>query len=531
MTSPLSNGTSHSSSTSSSNSSKKRSRDSPPPPPTSQPTPTPPSPLPPSSTSSSSSSYTPRDDAGLIVDEYRVWKKNSPYLYDVVLSAELEWPSLTCQWLPDRRSLDSADVVIQRLLMGTQTDGSEGNYVIIAEVKLPAEGVVVDAEEFSKQVGDHEKVGGLGAGHGMGEEEAGGGEGGGGGAGGREVGGWGVGGKSGKVEVVQRIPHPSEVNRARYLPHNPDIIATRGVEADLYIFDRTRYASKPMEGGGWTCDVRLRGHGGEGYGMGWSVVEEGRLASCAGDGSVCVWDVTGGRGERGEARVILPTLSWTSAHGTAAVNDVSLSYTHPHLLATCGDDSLIRTWDIRIPPPHLATHQLSHHTAAVNSVHFSPLSHYTLASASDDHSVCVWDIRQPASPLHVLRAHHDSVIQVQWCTFDVHVLASAGADRRVAVWDVSREEEEEEEEEGGGKEEGEGEGGGKLVFLHAGHTDKVGELSWNGVEEEPWMVASVADNNIVQVWQVADNIVGHDSDDDDEQDGVVEEQVKKSKTS
>ncbi len=29
-------------------------------------------------------------------------KKNAPYLYDVVITHALDWPSLTCQWFPDR---------------------------------------------------------------------------------------------------------------------------------------------------------------------------------------------------------------------------------------------------------------------------------------------------------------------------------------------------------------------------------------------------------------------------------------------
>lgn len=31
-----------------------------------------------------------------------MWKKNAPFLYDVILTHPLEWPSLTVQWLPDR---------------------------------------------------------------------------------------------------------------------------------------------------------------------------------------------------------------------------------------------------------------------------------------------------------------------------------------------------------------------------------------------------------------------------------------------
>ena len=39
----------------------------------------------------------------LINEEYKVWKKNAPYLYDVVLTHALDWPSLTVQWLPTRK--------------------------------------------------------------------------------------------------------------------------------------------------------------------------------------------------------------------------------------------------------------------------------------------------------------------------------------------------------------------------------------------------------------------------------------------
>lgn len=36
-----------------------------------------------------------------ISDEYKIWKKNTPFLYDLVMTHALEWPSLTMQWLPD----------------------------------------------------------------------------------------------------------------------------------------------------------------------------------------------------------------------------------------------------------------------------------------------------------------------------------------------------------------------------------------------------------------------------------------------
>jgi len=33
-------------------------------------------------------------------EEYKIWKKNTPFLYDYVQTQPLEWTSLTVQWLP-----------------------------------------------------------------------------------------------------------------------------------------------------------------------------------------------------------------------------------------------------------------------------------------------------------------------------------------------------------------------------------------------------------------------------------------------
>ena len=37
----------------------------------------------------------------MINEEYKIWKKKTPFLYDLVMTHALEWPSLTAQWLPD----------------------------------------------------------------------------------------------------------------------------------------------------------------------------------------------------------------------------------------------------------------------------------------------------------------------------------------------------------------------------------------------------------------------------------------------
>ncbi|KAL5575973.1 hypothetical protein UlMin_017672 [Ulmus minor] len=47
----------------------------------------------------------------LINKEYKIWKKNTPFLYDLVITYALEWPSLTVEWTtPSSRCDDRTDV-------------------------------------------------------------------------------------------------------------------------------------------------------------------------------------------------------------------------------------------------------------------------------------------------------------------------------------------------------------------------------------------------------------------------------------
>ena len=39
-----------------------------------------------------------------------------------------------------------------------------------------------------------------------------------------------------------------------------------------------------------------------------------------------------------------------------------------------------------------------------------------------------------------------------------------------------------------------------LQFIHGGHTAKISDFSWN--PNEPWVICSVSEDNIMQVWQM-----------------------------
>jgi histone-binding protein RBBP4 len=91
-------------------------------------------------------------------EEYKIWKKNTLFLYDLVIIHSLEWPSLIVQWLPDREEPHGKDYSIQKMILGTHTSDNEPNYLMLAQVQLLLE----DAENDSRQYDDERgEIGGF----------------------------------------------------------------------------------------------------------------------------------------------------------------------------------------------------------------------------------------------------------------------------------------------------------------------------------------------------------------------------------
>jgi histone-binding protein RBBP4 len=101
--------------------------------------------------------------------------------------------------------------------------------------------------------------------------------------------------RSAKVSIIQRITHPTEVHRARYMPHNPNLIATKTATANVLVFDRSKHPSTPDDNKS-RPDLTLTGHTSEGYGLAWNPHEshQSHLLSGSDDALCCVWDISQG---------------------------------------------------------------------------------------------------------------------------------------------------------------------------------------------------------------------------------------------
>ncbi|SAM02560.1 hypothetical protein [Absidia glauca] len=367
-----------------------------------------------------------------INEDYQLWKKTAPVLYDVVVTQNLTWPTLTCQWLPEL-SRDHG-YTSQGLLIGTNTNDEETNYTQFLSVDIP------QADPLPTTTA-----------------------------------------QKARIYLVQQMEHPGEVNRARYQPSNPDIIATKTRDGPVLVYDRTN----PL------TPIRLTGHSKEGYGLAWNPHsgKSNHLLSAGFDHLICHWDI-------GLIADDKTPYQRYEAH-TDCVEDVSWNATNDSVFASVADDKKLMIWDTRTGTS--PTQKVQAHKAEINSVAFHPHQEWMIATGSSDKTIGLFDTRKLGRKLHSFDMHDGEVHQVAWSPHDEPIIASAAMDRKIMIWDLRRigEEQTPEDAEDGPPE---------LMFVHNGHTSRISEFDWNPLE--PWMIASAAEDNIIQVWQVCYDTIG-----------------------
>lgn len=231
----------------------------------------------------------------------------------------------------------------------------------------------------------------------------------------------------------------------------------------------------------------------------------GNLLSGSDDFKICIWDVNGAT----KTNNLLDAKSIYTGH-TNVVEDVDWHAHHPEMFGSVGDDKKLMIWDTRDARLDKAKHSIDAHIAEINCLSFNPFSEFILATGSADKTVALWDLRNLKHKLHVFEGHQDELFGVSWSPHNETILASCSADRRCHIWDLSKIGEEQTPEDAD-------DGPPELLFIHGGHTAKISDFAWNA--NDNWVVASVAEDNILQIWQMAENI--YNNDDDEAGDGEV----------
>lgn len=288
----------------------------------------------------------------------------------------LEWPSLTVQWLPDVQRIEGADYTTHRLILGTHTS-DEQNHLVIAKLLLPTDDAQFDASRYDTDRGGILKIffflninllflefGGFGS-------------------------------ITGKIDVEIKMNHEGEVNRARYMPQNPVLLATKSPSSEVFIFDYTKHPSVPTNDNMCKPQLRLRGHSKEGrliivsfiffktnalgYGLSWNCNLSGHLLSASDDTTVCLWDIQAAPVNANylDAKTIF------NGHN-AVVEDVAWHVLHDAVFGSVADDHKLMIWDTRNNSNNRPAHTVEAHSAEVNCLSFNPYSEFILATGSAD---------------------------------------------------------------------------------------------------------------------------------------------------
>eukprot|EP00924_Labyrinthula_sp_SR-Ha-C_P014415 maker-scaffold_20-snap-gene-5.13-mRNA-1 protein AED:0.05 eAED:0.05 QI:44/1/1/1/1/1/8/16/437 len=389
----------------------------------------------------------------IVDNEYIVWKKNAPFLYDLVKTTQLDWPSLTCEWFSKKVELPNKGFHEQRLLLGTNTSGQEQNSLLIANIKLPNHDASVDVRLYDEEKGE------LGS----------------------------YGDQSSKFEIQVKINHDGEINRARIMPQNELIIASKTIEGPVYVFDISKCPSVPEDD---LCkpQVKLKGHEGEGYGLDWNKIRKGRLVSGADDCKICLFDLESTSNH---------LVSGFKAH-QQSVGDCRFHPRDENVFGSVSDDSTFKIWDSRdLGDSPAAVKSAEAHENGANCFSFNPFKDTLFLTAGGDSLVKLWDMRKMRKPLHTFVGHRNGIMQLEWSPFDMAKFATCAEDRRVIVWDAGKIGDEQSPEDAAS-------GPPELMFTHGGHSAEVKDFGWNKNEE--YVMASVSEDNVLQIWQPSDSL-------------------------
>ena len=388
-------------------------------------------------------------------NEYKIWKKNAPYLYDVLITWGLDWPSLCVNWTTKIDYQKDRPIYTQKMILGTFSSGQEEDYLMIANVNLPISKAVQEFnppdQSLKKEIENFNKM----TNEQMIEEYS---------------------KNENKIEIEAKLRHDREVNKAKSNPLNWNIIATQTNNGEINIYKYQKLEKNEIQ----DSTKKFKFHTKIGYALSWSLFKSNYLLSGSYDGTVCLWDIESNNSE---------PICHFHEHQSEC-EDVCFSRKHEYIFGTCGDDKTIKIMDYRTDKPIIS---VLGHEAEINSIDFNPQNENLYITGSNDKTVALWDFRKPELKLHSFIHHKNSILNVKWNNRRNNIFASSGEDNKVLIWDltqiganISRDDNEEAPSE--------------MIFEHGGHLDKINDFDWN--QNEDMMCATVDGSNNLQIWEM-----------------------------
>ncbi|OTF74635.1 glutamate-rich WD repeat-containing protein 1-like protein [Euroglyphus maynei] len=202
----------------------------------------------------------------------------------------------------------------------------------------------------------------------------------------------------------------------------------------------------------------FNGHHSPGFGLDWSPVDDGKLATGDSHKHIFIWNVSNDGWKVDQ----LPLIGHESS-----VEDIQWSPNESTILSSCSVDRTIRIWDTRDRRRESAIIITDAHESDVNVLSWNRSEKAFILSGGDDGTIKVWDLRQVrrhsikssngdsdasktangCKPVATFKQHHGPITSVDWHRTDGTVFAASGEDHQITLWDLSVEPDEQQDEE------------------------------------------------------------------------------------
>uniref|UniRef100_A0A914YYF3 Glutamate-rich WD repeat-containing protein 1 n=1 Tax=Panagrolaimus superbus TaxID=310955 RepID=A0A914YYF3_9BILA len=174
-------------------------------------------------------------------------------------------------------------------------------------------------------------------------------------------------------------------------------------------------------------------HRSEGYGLSWSPLTTGMLASGDQKHKIYIHNM----GEGGTWKTNGTALTGHSD----SVEDIQWSYSEDNLLMSCSVDRSLRLWDVRATPKDACVCVVENaHEADINVISWNPSDPYVV-SGGDDGVLKVWTMRslQQKMPVATFKHHKAPITSVEWCPSESATFLASGEDDQATIWDLALE--------------------------------------------------------------------------------------------
>jgi WD40 repeat protein len=185
--------------------------------------------------------------------------------------------------------------------------------------------------------------------------------------------------------------HEQDVKFVRFHPRE-DVLFSASYDDTIKVWEE--------EDDDWACVATLKGHTSTVWGLAVGSRDDG-LVSCSDDASLLIWKRAGGEGEWNKWR----NVAKLSNYHTATVYSVDWSRESGAIVSGAADDSIRvfiedpeqpQGWAMDSPSFICDTHKVKAHEGDVNCVRWNPTAGkaHLLASAGDDQVVRLWTFRR-----------------------------------------------------------------------------------------------------------------------------------------